>query len=251
MTRLEGTVLVTGGTGALGTAVVGELLIAGARVVSTWIAPEQRDRIEEELGSHDLLELLEADVSTDDGAEAAVQAARREPPLAAVANLVGGYAGGLVHEAPPDLMQRMLDLNLLTAYRTIRAALPPMLEQGGGSIVCVGAKGAVQPFKGSPAYNVAKTAVVGLVRAVAVDYRDDPAYRAGHARYEPIALPADVEALVLRAAAVCRHLWSGVDLKRDGARWTLLECNAAPRFLDVEHKTSHPITAALLDALLA
>jgi NAD(P)-dependent dehydrogenase (short-subunit alcohol dehydrogenase family) len=173
MTRLEGTVLVTGGTGALGTAVVGELLTAGVRVVSTWIAPEQRDRVEEELGSHDLLELLEADVSTDDGAEAAVEAARREPPLAAVANLVGGYAGGLVHEAPPDLMQRMLDLNLLTAYRTIRAALPPMLEQGGGSIVCVGAKGAVQPFKGSPAYNVAKTAVVGLVRAVAIDYRDD------------------------------------------------------------------------------
>jgi NAD(P)-dependent dehydrogenase (short-subunit alcohol dehydrogenase family) len=173
MTRLEGTVLVTGGTGALGTAVVGELLTAGVRVVSTWIAPEQRDRVEEELGSHDLLELLEADVSTDEGAEAAVEAARREPPLAAVANLVGGYAGGLVHEAPPDLMQRMLDLNLLTAYRTIRAALPPMLEQGGGSIVCVGAKGAVQPFKGSPAYNVAKTAVVGLVRAVAIDYRDD------------------------------------------------------------------------------
>lgn len=173
MTRLEGTVLVTGGTGALGTAVVGELLTAGVRVVSTWIAPEQRDRVEDELGSHDLLELLEADVSTDDGAEAAVEAARREPPLAAVANLVGGYAGGLVHEAPPDLMQRMLDLNLLTAYRTIRATLPPMLEQGGGSIVCVGAKGAVQPFKGSPAYNVAKTAVVGLVRAVAIDYRDD------------------------------------------------------------------------------
>jgi NAD(P)-dependent dehydrogenase (short-subunit alcohol dehydrogenase family) len=173
MTRLEGTVLVTGGTGALGTAVVGELLTAGVRVVSTWIAPEQRDRVEDELGSHDLLELLEADVSTDEGAEAAVEAARREPPLAAVANLVGGYAGGLVHEAPPDLMQRMLDLNLLTAYRTIRAALPPMLEQGGGSIVCVGAKGAVQPFKGSPAYNVAKTAVVGLVRAVAIDYRDD------------------------------------------------------------------------------
>jgi NAD(P)-dependent dehydrogenase (short-subunit alcohol dehydrogenase family) len=173
MTRLEGTVLVTGGTGALGTAVVGELLTAGARVVSTWIVPEQRDRVEEELGSHDLLELLEADVSTDDGAQVAVEAARRQPPLAAVANLVGGYAGGLVHEAPPDAMERMLDLNLLTAYRTIRAALPPMLEQGGGSIVCVGAKGAVQPFKGSPAYNVAKTAVVGLVRAVAVDYRDD------------------------------------------------------------------------------
>jgi len=174
MTRLEGTVLVTGGTGALGTAVVGELLAVGARVVCTWIVAEQRDRIRDELGSHELLELCEADCSTEAGAAAAVEAAATKPPLAAAANLIGGYAsGGRVHEAPSDEMQRMLDLNLMTAYWTSRAALPRMLEQGGGSIVCVGAKGAVQPFKGSPAYNVAKTAVVGLVRALAVDYRDD------------------------------------------------------------------------------
>ncbi|HEX2436167.1 MAG TPA: SDR family NAD(P)-dependent oxidoreductase [Solirubrobacterales bacterium] len=174
MTRLEGTVLVTGGTGALGTAVVGELLTAGARVVSTWIVPEQRDRVEEELGSHEGLELCEADCSTEEGAATAVAAATTAPPLAAAVNLIGGYAsGGRLHEAPADELQRMLELNLMTAYWTTRAALSPMLEQGGGSIVCVGAKGTVQPFKGSPAYNVAKTAVVGLVRAVAVDYRDD------------------------------------------------------------------------------
>lgn len=174
MTRLEGTVLVTGGTGALGTAVVGELLTAGARVVSTWIVPEQRDRIQAELGSHELLELCEADCSTEAGAAIAVDAATTKPPLAALVNLIGGYAsGGRLHEAPADELQRMLDLNLTTAYWTTRAALPTMLAQGGGSIVCVGAKGAVQPFKGSPAYNVAKTAVVGLVRALAVDYRDD------------------------------------------------------------------------------
>jgi NAD(P)-dependent dehydrogenase (short-subunit alcohol dehydrogenase family) len=174
MTRLDGTVLVTGGTGALGTAVAGELLTAGARVVCTWIVAEQRDRIQAELGSHELLELCEADFSTEAGAAAAVDAATTEPPLAAAVNLIGGYAsGGRLHDAPADELQRMLDLNLMTAYWTCRAALPTMLGQGGGSIVCVGAKGAVQPFKGSPAYNVAKTAVVGLVRALAVDYRDD------------------------------------------------------------------------------
>jgi NAD(P)-dependent dehydrogenase (short-subunit alcohol dehydrogenase family) len=175
MTRLEGTVLVTGGTGALGTAVVGELLAAGARVVSTWIVPEQRDRVEAELGSHELLELCEADCSTEAGAAVAVDAATAtSPPLAATVNLIGGYAsGGRLHEAPADELGRMLDLNLMTAYWTTRAALPTMLEQGGGSIVCVSAKAAVQPFKGSPAYNIAKTAVAGLVRALAVDYRDD------------------------------------------------------------------------------
>jgi NAD(P)-dependent dehydrogenase (short-subunit alcohol dehydrogenase family) len=173
MTRLEGSVLVTGGTGGLGTAVVGELLDAGARVVATWIVPEQRDRVEEELGSRELLELLEADVSTDEGAAAAVGAATGQPPLAAVVNLVGGYAGGgPVHEAPADEMARMVDLNLMTAYRTTRAAIPPMLDQGGGSIVCVGAKAALQPFKGSAGYSVAKAAVVAFVRALALDYRD-------------------------------------------------------------------------------
>jgi NAD(P)-dependent dehydrogenase (short-subunit alcohol dehydrogenase family) len=167
-------VLVTGGTGALGTAVVGELLGTGARVVSTWIRPEQRDRVKDELGSHELLELVEADLTSDDGASGAVEAAISQPPLAALVNLVGGYAGGgRTHEAPPDELERMVELNLMTAYRTTRAALPTMLEQGGGAIVCVGAKAALEPFKGSPAYNVAKAAVVAFVRALAIDYRDE------------------------------------------------------------------------------
>jgi NAD(P)-dependent dehydrogenase (short-subunit alcohol dehydrogenase family) len=174
MSRLEGTVLVTGGTGALGSAVVGELLGTGARVVSTWIVPGERDRVGEELGSHELLELVEADLSSDEGAEAAIATATTQRPLAALVNLVGGYATtGPVHEAASEGMQRLLDLNLMTSYRATRAALPAMLDQGGGSIVCVGAKAALQPFKGSAGYNVAKAAVVAFVRSLAVDYRDD------------------------------------------------------------------------------
>jgi NAD(P)-dependent dehydrogenase (short-subunit alcohol dehydrogenase family) len=171
---LEGTVLVTGGTGALGTAVVAELLDSGARVVATWIVPEHRDRLSEAIGSPERLELVEADLTTDAGPESAVAAANREPPLTALVNLVGGWAGGgRTHEAPPDEMSRMIELNLMTAYRAARAALPAMVEQGGGAIVCVGAKAALQPFKGSPGYNVAKAAVLAFVRSLAVDYRDD------------------------------------------------------------------------------
>jgi NAD(P)-dependent dehydrogenase (short-subunit alcohol dehydrogenase family) len=120
------------------------------------------------------LELVEADLTSDEGSADAVQAATSRPPLAALVNLVGGYAGGgRTHEAPPDELGRMVELNLMTAYRATRAALPAMVEQGGGAIVCVGAKAALQPFKGSPAYNVAKAAVVAFVRSLAVDYRDD------------------------------------------------------------------------------
>jgi NAD(P)-dependent dehydrogenase (short-subunit alcohol dehydrogenase family) len=195
MTRLEGTILVTGGTGALGQAVVAELLGAGARVVSTWIVPEERDRTAQALGDQELLELVEADVSSEDGARTALDVARAQPPLAALVNLVGGYAGsGRVHEAPAEELERMLELNLLTAFRTTRAVLPAMLEQGGGSIVCVGAKAGLQPFKGAAGYSVAKAGVIAFARALAAEYRDD-GIRANAVLPSVIDTPANREAM--------------------------------------------------------
>jgi glutathione synthase/RimK-type ligase-like ATP-grasp enzyme len=47
----------------------------------------------------------------------------------------------------------------------------------------------------------------------------------------------------VRAAALCHHVLSGVDLKRSGARFALLEANASPLYLDIEQKTGAPITA--------
>src|SRR5688500_13842544 len=165
MTTLEGSIVVTGGTGALGRAVVTELLSSGARVVATWVVESERDRIEDELGDLGQLELVEADLLSDGGAGAAIAAAIAEPPLTALVNLVGGFAaGGRVHEAPLDEFERMMQLNVMTAYRTSRAALPAMLEGGGGSIVCVGAKAALEPFSGAAGYITAKGAVIEFVR---------------------------------------------------------------------------------------
>jgi NAD(P)-dependent dehydrogenase (short-subunit alcohol dehydrogenase family) len=92
----------------------------------------------------------------------------------ALVNLVGGYAGsGRAHAAPAEEFERMLELNLMTAFRMTRAALPGMVEGGGGSIVCMGTKAAVEPFSGAAGYAVSKAAVLALVRSVAVEYRDD------------------------------------------------------------------------------
>ncbi len=174
MTRLEGTVLVTGGTGALGQAVVGELLGTGARVVSTFIVEKERDRITEALGDHEGLALVEADVATEEGASAAAAAAGEHPPVAALINLVGGFAAGeRLHETPLEDFERQIELNLMTAVRASRAILPAMVEQGGGAIVCVGTKAALDPFSGASGYAVSKAAVLALVRSLAVEYRDD------------------------------------------------------------------------------
>ncbi len=162
----------TGGTGALGSAVVEALLEAGWRVVVTWIAPAERERIAEREG----LVLVEADLFDSEAAAlaAAEASADTEAPLRAVANLVGGFdSGARVHEMPIERFERQLELNLRPTYLVTQAALPHLIDAGGGSVVCVSARAALQPFPGAAGYVTAKSAVLGFVSAVATEYRDD------------------------------------------------------------------------------
>ncbi len=170
---LEGVVLVTGGTGGLGQAVVSELLDAGAQVVAPWLVEREREGIEAALGDRDGLTLVEANL-LEGGADAAVGAAKERGPLTALVNLVGGFAAGdRIHETQPEEFEKMMALNLTTALNTSRAAIPGLLAGGGGSIVCVGTKVAFQPFSGGAAYAISKSAVLALVRSLDVEYRED------------------------------------------------------------------------------
>lgn len=76
-----------------------------------------------------------------------------------------------------------------------------------------------------------------------VDYRRGEQYRSGNASYVPHELPRDVEEMCVKAAELCHHVLSGVDLKRaqDGS-YTILEANSAPVYLDIERKTGAQIT---------
>ena len=115
-----------------------------------------------------------ADLFDPDAAASAVEVAAGDPdsPLGAVVNLVGGFAaGGLVHETPVDEFEEQLRLNLRAAYLVCHFALPHLLALGRGSIVCVSSRAAVQPFPKAAGYVTAKAAVLGLVDALAVEYR--------------------------------------------------------------------------------
>jgi NAD(P)-dependent dehydrogenase (short-subunit alcohol dehydrogenase family) len=167
-----GPILVTGGTGQLGGAVLAELLDAGATVVSTWVAEHELEHLDPAV--KDKVELVQADVSSDEGCEAAVAAATASEPLDGLVNLVGGFAaGGRFHEEPIETLERMLALNLMTAARMCRAALPSLMEGDGGTIVCVGAKHALTPFPGGAAVSTSKAALLALVRALDAEYRKD------------------------------------------------------------------------------
>ena len=159
-------VLVAGGTGALGAAVVGELVAAEYEVVATWIVPKERERLEALP-----VELVEADLF-DPGAAASAVAAVDD--LEAVVDLVGGFASGpRVHETDPGEFARLITLNLTPAFMLARAAMPRMIERGGGAFVGVSARPALRPFAGAAGYITGKAAVLAFIQALDAEYRDD------------------------------------------------------------------------------
>ena len=159
--------LVTGGTGGLGGAVLETLRDQGWRVV----APARSgttDRLPQGVVA------VEADLSVPADVAAAVSVAAGEPgaPLRAVVNLAGGYAGGRpLHETPIEDFEAILRANLRPTYLVTAAALPHLVDAGGGSIVCVSSRAAVAPFAGAAGYATAKAAVLAFANAVAVEYK--------------------------------------------------------------------------------
>ena len=94
--------------------------------------------------------------------------------LGAVVNLVGGFASGpAVHETEPDDWERLLRLNLRPGFLLARAAMPRLIERGGGAYVGVSARPALRPFPGAAAYVTSKAAVLAFVQALDADYRAD------------------------------------------------------------------------------
>jgi NAD(P)-dependent dehydrogenase (short-subunit alcohol dehydrogenase family) len=161
-------VVITGGTGGLGSAVTQTMLEAGWRVVVPYNNEHELERVQ----PHERLELVEADLFDPAAATSVIAHATGE--LAALVNLVGGYeASGRVHETPIEDFEQQFRLNLRPTYLMCAAALPRMLEQHSGAIVCVSTRATVRPFSGAAGYIASKAAVLAFVDALATEYTND------------------------------------------------------------------------------
>jgi len=164
--------IVTGGTGALGRAVVKRLLGSGARVAVSYRRADEWRSLEAEAGPGAALFGFEAELADAAAAAAFVEQAERKLGLVdAVALVAGGWAGGTSFDmAPVDEWSRMLRGNLDSAAYVCRAALPHLRKQG-GSIVAIGSRAAETGGSGMAAYAVSKVALHALVRVLAQENR--------------------------------------------------------------------------------
>ena len=150
-------VLITGGAGTLGQTVVPAFVSTGASVFLGDRHPVQLPGVT----------ALTADVTDQTQVRNLVdEVIRTSGRLDALINLVGGFATGRLIETEVSLWQRMLTMNLTSAFLLSQAVLPSMLQRGQGRIVHIAARAALEPFAGAAAYIVSKTGVIGLVRTL-------------------------------------------------------------------------------------
>lgn len=166
--RFEGAVaLITGGGTGIGAASARRLAREGARVVVLGPEPEPLTEIAQELGGL----AVHGDAADPEDVQRAVAGAReRFGGLDVVVTSAGGGAMGPLAEADPDAWNECVRINLGTAVETCRAALPALLERGGGSVVVVSSVAGLAAGEGISAYATAKAALLGLMRSIAVDY---------------------------------------------------------------------------------
>lgn len=166
--------IVTGGTGALGQAVVSRLLATGANVVVTYQAKDELNALTDRLSAEDRQRFtpFHVDVTSYKEVSEFVQhVVNQYNRIDGLANLVGGYTEKPFVESTPEEWQKMLNLNLTSTIFVTRAVLPVMVGAGYGRIVSVGSRGAIQALPNAAAYNVAKVGVMWLMETISNEVR--------------------------------------------------------------------------------
>jgi 2-keto-3-deoxy-L-fuconate dehydrogenase len=168
--RLEGKrVFVTAAAQGMGRASVLAMAREGANVFATDLREDLLAALAAEAKSEGLkVDVARLDV-TDDAAVAKMIGDL--PPIDVLFNCAGYVHQGTIFECEDADWDRSFAINVRAMYKTIKAALPKMLENGGGSIVnmasvCSSLRGLPNRF----AYGASKAAVVGLTKQVAADF---------------------------------------------------------------------------------
>lgn len=159
--------LVTGGGRGIGRAIAAALAGAGARVTVLGRDPEPlRDAVAEGHAEG----FVTADV-TDGGriADAVAEAAAARGPVSILVANAGAAASAPFLKSTPETFASMWGVNLMGVVHATRAALPGMIERRDGRIVALASTAGLKGYPYVSAYCAAKHAVVGLVRALALE----------------------------------------------------------------------------------
>lgn len=156
---------ITGGASGIGLACAKEMLAAGAQVALVDRSRENLERVCAELGPEAfpvVIDLLDpASVKT-----MLPQILERFGRLDIFHANAGAYIGGEVVEGDPEQWDRMLNLNINAAFRSVHAVLPHMVERGSGDILMTSSIAGLIPVVWEPIYTASKHAIQAFTHSL-------------------------------------------------------------------------------------
>jgi NAD(P)-dependent dehydrogenase (short-subunit alcohol dehydrogenase family) len=165
-------VLVTGGAGGIGAAVVEAFAAQGAAVGLLDRDAAAGERLAARLEGEGRRAQFEAVDLGDTAALRAAVARVRDGlgPITVLVNNAGHDERHATPEVTPEYFDQRIATNLKHQFFASQAVLPDMQAAGGGSIICMGSISWMAGFGGMAIYTASKSAVLGLVKSLARDY---------------------------------------------------------------------------------
>ncbi|MCS5720979.1 SDR family oxidoreductase [Herbiconiux sp. CPCC 203407] len=162
------TVIVTGAGSGIGRATASRVAREGGRVVAVDISAERLDEFVAEHPDAEVVGVV-ADITDDAGVASIVAAAgERIDGLANIAGIMDDMTP--VGEVTDAVWSRVFAINVDGTMKLMRAVIPAMLGQGGGSIVNTASEAALRGSAAGVAYTASKHAVAGLTKSTAFMY---------------------------------------------------------------------------------
>jgi len=161
-------ILITGAKGGLGTSVTEAFMSSGATVIGTSRSIEDADFPNPRFAG------IAADLTNVEAARQLTNAViQRFQKIDALVHVMGGFAGGQsIPETTDDTWDKMMSVNLRSAFNILRTVIPNMRKTGRGRIIAIGSRNAAEPAANLSAYNVSKAALVSLIRTAALENKD-------------------------------------------------------------------------------
>jgi NAD(P)-dependent dehydrogenase (short-subunit alcohol dehydrogenase family) len=179
MQQLENRIaIITGGTGALGRAVVENFLVAGAQVAVPYVVDAEVPILQKQLGDRfpaSAIFLKKTDVGNEaQTAQLVNDVVARWNRIDILVNLVGGFWGGSsIADTTPAQWQAMFDLNLKPTFLCCRAVVPIMKRNKWGRIVSVASRSGLEGAGDYAAYAVSKGAIATFTASLAQEVIED------------------------------------------------------------------------------
>lgn len=163
------TIIVTGGTGAIGLSIARKFFETGCRVVILDLFQEKIDALTAEINNGNFTGFA-CDVTNENEIQMIFEKVfERHKSIDVLINNAGLQHVAYVEEFPTEKFRMMLEVMLTAPFMAIKQALPYMKEKGFGRIINMASVNGLIGFAGKSAYNSAKHGLIGLTKVVALE----------------------------------------------------------------------------------